>query len=765
MGERMTWRDVLAARIPADWGAEIDHFEVQMDLRKQGKIEERVFAELRLRRGVYGQRYDNGLRHDGVEQARLPFPNPQLTKGPDTLWEAPGMMRVKIPYGGINTEQLDVLADLAEEYSDGILHVTTRQDVQLHYVDIEDTPDLMRRLAAVGITTREACGNSVRNVTGCPLAGVCRDQSFDISPYAEATWRFLLGHRDVQDFGRKFKIAFSGCEDHACGLVSMHDLGLLARVRTVDGKPERGFEVHVGGGLGAIPHVAKVLEEFVPEHELLPLIQAVARVYARLGEKKNRNKARIKFLVAKLGIDEFRRLVGEERASLERDPRWDEWIDDARRFHEPHLPAPVDGRPRKLGPDYDKWCSTNVYKQAQPGFVAVTLALPLGDLTARQARRLADIARRFIRDTMRTTVEQNILLRWVHEADLPALYEALAEIGLARPGAESIVDVVSCPGTDTCKLGISSSRGLGAVLGERLAAKSLQYDEAVRDLRIKISGCFNSCGQHHVADIGFFGSSRTVGNYRVPHFQVILGGQWSENAKHFGLAMGAIPSKRVPEAVDRLLDLYRREKRGSESFRSVVERVGRKKIKALLDDLTQVPDYAVAPDFYVDWGDARTYSIGDIGVGECAGEVVSLTEFGIAAAESLAFEAQLALDEHGDPSAPSRAAALALQSMIKAAQALIKLQDPDVKDDGEIVLAEFRRRFYDTQLFYDPYTGGKFAHFFFSAWEERDAAIDADAAHRRVEESLLFLEAAHSCHARVLAGGGSTVGRTLPDQA
>lgn len=756
-----TWKDHLGDAIPADWGAEIDHFEAQMNLRKQGKIEDRVFAELRLRRGAYGQRYDNGLRHDGVQQAFLPFPNPQLTKGPDTLWDAPGMMRIKIPWGGFTAEQLDLLADLGEEYSDGILHITTRQDVQLHYVDIEDTPDLMRRLAAVGITTREACGNSVRNVTGCPMAGVCPCEAFDTTPYAEATWRFLLGHRDVQDFGRKFKIAFSGCADGACGLVSMHDMGFIARTREVDGRIERGFEVQVGGGLGAVPHVAKVLDPFVLEHEILPLTQAVARVYARLGEKTNRNKARIKFLVAKLGIDELRRLVLEERAALERDERWDEWVPTARRFQETPLAKPADDSPRDLGDDFDRWCERNVKAQRQAGFVAVTLALPLGDLTSRQARRLADIARRFLRDTMRTTVEQNIVLRWVHASDLPALYEALAAIGLARSGAESITDIVTCPGADTCKLGISASRGLGGELLEELTARGLQHDADVQNLRIKISGCFNSCGQHHVADIGFFGSSRTVGNYRVPHFQLILGGQWAENGRHFGQAMGAVPSKRVPEAIHRLLDLYRREKSGGESFRSVVERVGRKEIKALLDDLTRIPDHAAEPDLYVDWGDARSYSIGDIGIGECAGEVVSLTEFGIAAAESLLLEAQLALDDRKDTEAPARATGLALDAMIKAAQALIKQQDPDVRDDGETVLQEFQRRFHDTGLFHDRYMGGKFAQFLFAAWEERHERPEADAAGRRIEEATLFLEAAHACHARLLAGDGTPGGGTL----
>ena len=254
MGEALSWKGKLADQMPPDLAREIDIFETQIELRKQGKIEERVFAETRLRRGVYGQRYDNGQRHDGSRTQKLKLPSGGLTKGPETVWDAPGMMRIKIPFGGVNPEQMEILADLSEEYSDGVSHVTTRQDIQYHFVHIDDTPSLMRRLAAVGITTREACGNSVRNVTACPIAGVCKDELFDVTPYAKACSRFLLGHPDVQDFGRKFKIAFSGCKEQACGLTSMHDMGAIAKKKIVNGEERRGFEFYVGGGLGAVPH-------------------------------------------------------------------------------------------------------------------------------------------------------------------------------------------------------------------------------------------------------------------------------------------------------------------------------------------------------------------------------------------------------------------------------------------------------------------------------------------------------------------------------
>src|SRR5437762_5441459 len=290
-----SWKEKLDGRVPDALAREIDIFETEITLRKQGKLEERLFAETRLRRGAYGQRYDNGKRNDGKKVQKLNFPSGDLTKGPNTLWDAPGMQRIKIPAGGMNAEQLEVMAELAEEYSDGVAHVTTRQDFQLHYVHIDDSPALMRRLAAVSVTSREACGNSVRNVTACPLAGICHEEAFDTTPYAKACSKFLMGHPDTQDFGRKFKVAFSGCKDNPCGLVTMHDAGAIAKTKIVDGVEKRGFEFYVGGGLGSLPYKAKLFDAFLPEEELLPTLQAISRVFARLGEKRNRARARIEF--------------------------------------------------------------------------------------------------------------------------------------------------------------------------------------------------------------------------------------------------------------------------------------------------------------------------------------------------------------------------------------------------------------------------------------------------------------------------------------
>jgi sulfite reductase (ferredoxin) len=740
-----TWEEKLAGSIEPRLAEEIDAFETEIALRKQGKLDEKVFAETRLRRGVYGQRYDSGHRNDGIRTQEFHYPSGELTKGPETLWDAPGMQRIKIPFGGITPDQLDVLADLAEEYSDGILHVTTRQDFQFHYVHIDDTPNLMRRLAAVGITTREACGNSVRNVTACPLAGVCKGETFDVTPYAKACAKFMLGHPDAQGFGRKFKIAFSGCKESACGLVNMHDMGAIAVKRIENGKEKRGFELYVGGGLGAVPHNAKLFDAFLPEEELFPTAQAISRVFARLGEKKNRAQARVKFLVTKLGIEEFRRLVLEERRIMPEDPRWTSFLPDVEKYKETarSQPALLNGHQRPEG--FDPWYSTNVYRQRQEGYAVAAVSLPLGDLSAWQTRELAEIARRFSGDNVRTTVEQNIVLRWVSEADLPDLYRELKRIGLAEPGAGTIVDVVACPGTDTCKLGIASSRGLAGELRTRLASNFFNLDEAVRNLRIKISGCFNSCGQHHIADLGFYGTSRTIANRKVPHFQVVLGGKWHDNAGAYGLAIGTVPSKRIPDVVEQITRWYVRERTGDESFQEFAARIGKQKLRDMLEPMMRVPAFETDASLYSDWGDPRVYTIGDMGVGECAGEVVSVAQFDLVAAERMVFESQIHLDS-GDF---AQADGLAYRAMLQAARALVKTSFLDVSDDPETVVSEFRRRFYDTQIFFDKFGGGRFAQYLFIRHSSPPMVHARDHVHRTVEEAQLFIEAAYACHDRI----------------
>jgi sulfite reductase (ferredoxin) len=365
-------------------------------------------------------------------------------------------------------------------------------------------------------------------------------------------------------------------------------------------------------------------------------------------------------------------------------------------------------------------------------------------------RELAGIARRFSGDSVRTTVEQNIVLRWVSETDLPDLYRELKSVGLGAPGAGTIVDVTACPGTDTCKLGISSSRGLAGELRTQLAAKSFNLDDAVKNLRIKISGCFNSCGQHHIADLGFYGMSINVGNRKVPHFQVVLGGKWRDNAGAYGLPLVRVPSKRIPVVIDRITDRYVRERKDSENFQDFLKRVGKKDLRAMLEDLTKIPPYEVDPSFYSDWGDPREYTIGDMGVGECAGEVVSPAQFALAGADTLVFDAQLHLDS-GDYDVADQ---LAYKAMLQAALSLVRAESPEARDDADSTIQEFRTRFFDTNFWGDRYAGSKFAQYLFLRHASPPTTHTNDQAHRLVEEAQLFVDAVYRGH-EILAERGS----------
>jgi sulfite reductase (ferredoxin) len=562
----------------------------------------------------------------------------------------------------------------------------------------------------------------------------------------------MLGHPDAQGFGRKFKIAFSGCREEACALTNMHDMGCIAVTRNENGQEKRGFEVYVGGGLGAVPQQAKLLELFVPEEELLPLTQAIGRVFARLGEKKNPAAARIKFLVTKLGIDEFRRLVHEERKTLPADTRWTSYIPGVANYKETPQkpPAHLNGQQRPEG--FEKWYATNVYRQRQEGYAVAAVTLPLGDMTAAQTRQLANIARRFSGDNLRTTVEQNIVLRWVSEADLPDLYRELMRIGLGEPGAGTILDVVACPGTDTCKLGIASSRGLAGEIRTRLADRLFSLDESVRNLHIKISGCFNSCGQHHIADLGFYGTSRTIANRKVPHFQVVLGGKWQDNAGAYGLAIGTVPSKRVPDVIETITTRYVRERKGTERFQEFIKRIGKQECRAMIEPFMEVPAYEKDRSLYSDWGDPREFTIGDMGVGECAGEVISVTQFDLADAERLVFEGQVHLESENY----AQADAVAYRAMTQAALSLIKTQFLDVSDNPDTVVSEFRRRFYDTGLLGDRYAGNKFAEYLFRRHDAPPETHTRDQAYRIVEEAQLFIEATYACHDSLAERGGTS---------
>jgi sulfite reductase (ferredoxin) len=712
------------ARLPEAARKEIDSYETELQRHLSGQVDEKVFTEFRLRHGTYGQ------RQPGVQ-----------------------MQRIKIPLGMLDSSQLEALAEVAEEYSNGILHVTTRQDFQLHYVDIRDCPNLFRRLAEVGITTREACGNTVRNVTACPFAGLCRDEVFDVNPYARAMAYFLLRHPDTQDFGRKFKIAFSGCAGHHCGLARMHDIGAIARVKDVGGKPQRGFEVHVGGGLGAVPQQAKLFSEFVPAEELLPLGQAISRVFAARGEKKQRARARMKFLVSSLGIDAFRDAVLAERAKLPPDPRWTEYLKeaDASYREEPLQPgAELDLASSALTPEFRRWYRVSVQPQRQKGYSMAMVFLPLGDITADQLRGLARLARKYTRGgTVRTTVEQNFLLRWIADAELPELHRGLAALKLATSLAGTIGDVTACPGTDSCKLGIASSRGLAGVL-HRQFARDLEAaaggapshggqnggEAGLRsDISVKMSGCFNSCGQHHIANIGFFGTSKRQGKRVAPLFQVILGGTTENNAAAYGLMVAKVAARHAPAVVHKLASLYDAERTAGESFNACMERLGKARLH---DELSEWSEIGEDESYYHDNRQPWQY-VKDVGAGECAGEVVTQAEFLLDDAERQVFEASLHLEAGRLP----EAAAVAFKAMKSAADALLNTEGLLLSDRYDTA-AEFKARFIEKGRIFPGV-----AEYFLRAAQADLARLGAEKTRQLVEEANLFTEEAHVVYGRM----------------
>jgi sulfite reductase (ferredoxin) len=721
------------AKLPEAQRKEIDNYETEVHRWLAGQVPEKVFLEFRLRHGTYGQRQ----------------PNVQ-------------MQRIKIPLGVLDERKLEALAEVAEEYADGILHVTTRQDFQIHYVNILDCPDMFRRLAEAGITTREACGNTVRNVTACPQAGVCPDETFDVSPHASAMAYFLLRHPDAQDFGRKFKIAFSGCAQHHCGLARMHDIGAVARVREKDGAAERGFEVWVGGGLGAVPYQAKLLSEFVPAEEMLPLAQAIARLFAARGEKKQRARARMKFLVDNMGIDAFREAVFAEKAKLPPDPRFEAYAREGETAFEKPL---KEGSELGLASDsaaqsgaFRLWLDANVRPQRQAGYSMVTVFLPLGDLTAQQMRGLARVACKYSGGAVRTTVAQNFLLRWIPNGDLPALHEDLAALELALPLANTIGDLTACPGTDTCKLGIASSRGLAGVLHRHFVREVENLSTATgnngdgggdgtaggngagaprlrRDVVVKMSGCFNSCGQHHIANIGFFGSSKRKGQRVAPVFQVILGGTPEGNASSYGLMVAKVAAHHAPAVVRKLVQLYDAEKRDGESFNACTARLGKQRVH---DELAEFGELGDSEDFYHDNRQPWDY-VKHVEQGECAGEVVTQAEFLFEDAERLVFDAQL----HLEGERAKEAAETALKAMKSAADGLLNAEGLRLSDHYD-TLAEFKGRFIDTARMLPGV-----ADYFVRAAREGVAGCGVERARQLVEEANLFAEEAQVIFGRM----------------
>jgi len=557
---------------------------------EEGLLDE--FRPFRLMHGVYGQRQENTQ-----------------------------MIRVKLPYGGVSADQMDACAVFAEKYS-GMRrgHITTRENFQFHFVPLDETPDVMRLLASVGLTTREACGNTVRNITGCPYAGTCADEVFDATPYLVAYGRMMLRNPICQRLPRKWKTAFSSCAKDCAG-TPFHDMGYIARTRKENGREVRGFELVVGGGLSTMPRQADTIYDFVPVEngEYIRVTEAMLRVFDKEGGlnnflRKNMAKARVKFLIKEIGIDEYRRQVEEELAQpFAREP-----LDmDALTQLAPEGPTP--GEPPANGqpaPGFERWFETNVRPQKQDGYTAVTVTVPMGNISPEQFRGLADIMRRFSGGTARTQQNQNLVLRWVREDALPALHKRLGEIDLGESEAGYIADTVACPGTDSCKMGITSSQGVGYAVRDAILEMGID-DPLVQEMSIKASGCPNGCAQHHLAGIGLQGSSFKAGQTAIPCYDVFLGGGGYVGGGKFGTRVARVPAKKVPAAIKKLISVYQAERDDGESFIAFVDRRGAKSFDEVLNEFKEVGPISDEIDTYFDWGKEELFEV-IRGEGECA---------------------------------------------------------------------------------------------------------------------------------------------------
>ncbi len=561
--------------------------EKKIRLFREGKIDEEKFRSLRLARGVYGQ------RQQGVQ-----------------------MVRIKLPYGKVSMQQLSKISGVSDEYATGNLHITTRQDIQIHFVSLDRTPQLWAELEEDDITLREACGNTVRNVTASAMAGIDPKEPFDVSPYAHAVFAYFLRNPICQEMGRKFKIAFSSSEDDSA-FAFMHDLGFIPKVKIENGAEVRGFKVVLGGGLGSQPYIADSVTDFMPVNQIIPFAESVLRVFDRYGERNKRHKARMKYLVQEIGAEELIRLAEAERLALKNKTFEISTFENEMSIPNQEILSAEITNPLK----YEQWLKTNVFPQKQAGFVAIGLRIQNGDIKTPIARQLINLVKTAAADDIRLTNTQGMLLKFVREENLPYVFEELNKLNLAEPGFESMADITSCPGTDTCNLGISNSTGITRELEKVIKNEfpDLIYNT---DIKIKISGCINSCAQHAMASIGFHGSSMKIDKMVAPALQVLLGGGPTGNGA--GVAADKVikvPSKRGPQVLRDLLFDYQTNSIEGELFNQYYNRQGKIYFYDLLNPLGDTK--TVTPDDFIDWEQDAPYKT-EIGVGECAGVMIDL---------------------------------------------------------------------------------------------------------------------------------------------
>lgn len=584
---------------------EIIELEKKIHLFRGGKIDDERFRSLRLARGIYGQ------RQEGVQ-----------------------MIRIKLPYGKVTSEQLVRITQVSDEYSTGRLHITTRQDIQIHYVSLDRTPELWADLAKDDITLREACGNTVRNITGSELAGVDVNEPFDVSPYAHGLFQYLLRNPICQEMGRKFKISFSS-SDEDTALSYLHDLGFIPKIK--DG--QKGFKIMFGGGLGSQPAHAELLSEFVPVNEIIPTAEGIIRIFDRYGERAKRMKARMKFLIKEMGRDVFLDLVEQEKKAI----AFETYEIDTTAFDGP-IPEPLLEVPQVTIEDteaYEAWKKSNVIKQKQDGYYAIGIKVLLGDFYTDKARLLADLIKNYGANELRFSLRQNIVIRHIKEENLPFFYQELAKLDFVQLGYNSVGDITACPGTDTCNLGIASSTGIAEELERVLTAEYPQYLNN-REIEIKISGCMNACGQHNMSAIGFQGMSINSGKLVAPALQVLLGGgRLGNGAGRFADKVIKVPSRRGPDALRTILNDFDANGSG-QKFLDYYDTKGEKYFYEILKPYADVTNLTEAD--FVDWGNADNY-VKAVGVGECAGVVIDLVATLLFEAKEKLILAQESFDE------------------------------------------------------------------------------------------------------------------------
>ena len=577
---------------------EAENFAKTVKLYRQGKIDHDNFRRFRLQHGAYGTRMTDDY----------------------------AMVRIKIPAGEIYPIQLEKIAQLSETFSIGSAHISTRQNIQLHWVVLEDVSEIMRELSEVGLTSREACGNTVRNVMCSPLAGVCNDEEFDATPYAIATAKFLLRNPLNQNLPRKFKFNFTCCEKH--GMARMVDVGLIPATREIDKKTQRGFKIFLGGGLGNKSFVGHHLEDFTPEEDLLYTSIAVLRIFDRMGNRKNMARNRMRYLVDEMGWEKFQNLVLKERAIVRATQSVIVKLDIDNTPNDIKRPITISDEDGKSTPEgYSRWLKTSAFKQKQEGYHSVFVNLEAGDITANQLNALAKICRTFSAEGFaRNGFSQEIVLRWIHESDLPLLYSSLLEVGLAKPGTLSMASPIGCSGTTSCNLALTNSHRLAKEIQRKFLELKLDEDDELRESTIKISGCPNSCGQHEIATIGFYGGGGRVGKDMFPSYQMSLGGR-SDRETMLGVICMRVPAKRIIKVILKIIEIFKKNKQSEDTLSSWINRVVKgnenseiksvNDLKQILAPLVVSPTKESDADFYLDYGSDTNYHT-ITGKGECA---------------------------------------------------------------------------------------------------------------------------------------------------